>query len=202
MTSATNVQVPQWRAIPVSDRLGPPPTHSGNRRSVSPNAGSVRSGHGQTKRIGAVQSPSPPRAASPTATLHAQQPHILGENPDAPKGPISYVEVVPRESSSTGGHHHHSHHDSSHGGSKGKDAATTPGGNGSRRSAGSHSAKGGGGAGSVTSAKEQVELDAIEQARIAQAVPTAVITATKKKSGSQGQGASGGALRRFFGASR
>lgn len=165
--------------------MPPPP----GRRSVSPSAQNKPKEVYAHQTVSAQSSPStnpastssnpssPPRTrastpSSASSSTHVASPQILGANPALhPKAAVSYVEVTPPSSSHPGSSSRVSH---AHGGGN------------SKRSDRTHSAKGG----SVTSAKDQLELDAIEQARIAAAVPTAVLTAPKKK---------GGFARRLFG---
>lgn len=195
LNHSSKLAVPQWRAVPSSDRLMPPSPSNG-RRSVSPSSqhrvkesnppgityAPVVSPSPSTAPASSASTPSSPprtRASTPSSASslsHAPPPqHILGANPALnPKAAVSYVEVAPPSSSHAASSsrvpHHHTH-------------GAAP----SKRSDRAHSNKG---ASSVTSAKDQLELDAIEQARIAAAVPTAVITTGKKK---------GGFARRLFG---
>lgn len=187
--SSSKLAVPQWRAIPSQDRLMPPPP--AGRRSISPSAHNkpkeAHPHHSASPHFSPSTNPpsttsasnlsSPPRTrastpSSASSSTHVASPQILGANPALhPKAAVSYVEVTPPSSSHPGSSSRISH---AHGGGN------------SKRSDRTHSAKGG----SVTSAKDQLELDAIEQARIAAAVPTAVLTVPKKK---------GGFARRLFG---
>ncbi|KAK4050716.1 hypothetical protein OIO90_004938 [Microbotryomycetes sp. JL221] len=192
---------PQWRAIPATDRLGPPHTNHHHRHvsGGSHDDKSTTAKDGRSKQIESSNSSSAFREPSTTSmqgdratkcpSSNANEPVVFGLNPDAPKGPVSFVQahkpVEPAAFTSAAG--------GPLGGTAGGSSSSThsadkPFKNGSRKS---HSNKG---TSSVTSAKEQVELDTIEQIRMEQAVPKAQITiqhgSNKSRSGTTTGGSS------------
>ncbi|KAM0790860.1 hypothetical protein ACM66B_004701 [Microbotryomycetes sp. NB124-2] len=200
--------VPQWRAVPTTDRLGPPTTVHTRHRVPSPSGqdknalgGNVL--HAVRKNGEGVQ----------TVPVTDDEPVVFGLNPNAPKGPVSYVQarapptkpdasaIGGISTTTTNGNGHDKHKGASAGGGGGGGGGTS-----SRRSDRTHSNKGTSG-NSVTSARDQVELDAIEQSRMEQAVPKAQITvnkdAMKGKSGKKGttHGSSAGSsgFKKLFG---
>ncbi|KAL8287074.1 hypothetical protein RQP46_004080 [Phenoliferia psychrophenolica] len=151
--------VPTWLAIPSQDRLVPPSSPSG-RRSVSPShshtsAPPTPSTRRSKESTSAAPIPSPAPTPSIPATPRASSPTSTASSSARP-GVFSYVEVVPPTPVA-----------------KARTPTAAP-----RRSTGksetTHSQK---------SSKDQVLLDAAEQARIAAAIPQAKITAPKKKAG-------------------
>lgn len=189
--------VPQWGAIPRVDKLVPPASVHGQTPRTSQSA-AVEAQQRDSGPIAAASRTSPPRTG--TSPHHAKASshgngttqssthapiadgsgntskpvpthgHVLGLNADAPRGPVSYVEALipsndkPSVLSTSGGG----------GGGSSKRSNGTQAGGGGGLSAGRGG--GGGGGSSVTSAKDQLELDAIEQARMDQAVPKAIVT--------------------------
>ncbi|KAK4050856.1 nuclear pore complex subunit [Microbotryomycetes sp. JL201] len=178
--------VPQWRAVPTTDRLGPPSALSHGRNRVASPAEADRGTHGRKlsdTRATAIGDRSTNDGSKQThhdgTGNQLAEPVVFGSNANAPKGPVSYVQARPSTkpdptvpsvndvpSGVTNAHDKHNKNGNGNGGTS------------SRRSDRTHSNKG---TSSVTSARDQVELDAIEQSRMEQAVPKAQITASKDK---------------------
>lgn len=148
--------VPHWRAIPTQDRLMPPATPRG--RSVSPSSNHTSSSTTLLATPSKRSSKDTPPISIPSeresrsaGPTRASSPSSLASG----SGGISYVEVIPSNS-----------------GNNSSPRTTTKKGPRSDRT---HSQKG-----SVTS-KDQILLDAAEQARILASVPVAPITVLPSK---------------------
>lgn len=162
-----STKTPQWRAIPTEDRLMPPPTihHHHHHRSASPISSGgrerVKDAPKPTLAVPSIPplpraSNPPTRASSPSSTSSSV---VLGGT-----NGVSYVEVSSPSSAARG-----SLRPPRSSGAGGKSDRT-------------HSQKGG----SATSSKDQVLLDAAEQARIAAAIPQAQITTGSTKQAKKG----------------
>ncbi|KAK4702907.1 hypothetical protein P7C70_g3313, partial [Phenoliferia sp. Uapishka_3] len=154
------VVAPQWRAVPSQDRLMPPPPPG--RRSVSPSQSPQSLGNSPSRRSkdskdSSSLSPTILNSTHSAATTRASSPSSTASSTAVYPGPggVSYVEVAPHTTTP-------------------KRSSKT-----GTRSERGHSQKGG----SVTSSKDQVLIDAAEQARIQSAIPSAQLTAAKPKKG-------------------
>ncbi|GAA5954658.1 hypothetical protein JCM21900_006094 [Sporobolomyces salmonicolor] len=197
--------IPTWRAIPIADRLMPPPAHTHGYRSVSPSSASLASAPTPKQRW-KHPSPSHAPAPGPSSTSAAVSPNESSPQLDKPshRRPSTPTSA----SSSTVSHGHYApsggggavlgtgmhgvqfvaaspptHHSSSH--------AHRSGGGGGGRSDKSGTSIASHGTGNKVSVRDQIEEERREQEEREKSVPRAVITAPglvgrEKKKGLRG----------------